>query len=129
MDLEPGENIIEIEAMKDDKVIDIVSRRVFRRSELIAKYKDVPEEFKREYFHMKENSDCVRCHVLEPTAYDRTPVSPATFNIEKYDIKKIISVTSTCYSCHKAIAASPYVHGPASVWSCLSCHDDTSSPK
>lgn len=129
VELELGENIIEIEMMKDDKVIDTVSRTVFRRSELTAKYRDVPAEFKREYFHMKDHPECAGCHALEPTEYDRTPVSPATFDNKKYDIKKIISVTSTCYSCHKAISTSPYVHGPASVWSCLSCHDDTSSPR
>ncbi len=128
--LEPGINTIEVIAFKDGNTVECITRSVFRRSDLSAMYKKVPAEFrKKERFHLKNNSECRECHVLDPTAFDKKPLSPATFDRGKYDMETIITSTSTCYSCHKSMNSYPYVHGPVSVWSCLSCHDPESSPK
>ncbi len=127
--LEPGENTIKISAYKLGKKTGSVIRNVFRRSDLNAKLRKIPSRFKRDYFHMEDNAECVECHVLTHSDYDRKPVSPTTFSNKKYDIETIVSTTSTCYSCHKPISSFPYVHGPVSVWSCLSCHDSDTSPK
>jgi predicted CXXCH cytochrome family protein len=130
VNLEPGINTIEIVALKEGSVVECITRSVFRRSDLSAVYKKVPAEYgEKDYFHMKDNPECAGCHVLNPTAFDEKPVSPATFDAGKYDMETIITSTSTCYSCHKSINSYPYVHGPSSVWSCLSCHDPESSPR
>ena len=128
INLEPGENEIVISAYKLGEKVGSVTRNVFRRSDLSAKLRKVPSRFRRDNFHMKENAECAECHALTHTEYDRKPVSPATFSNNKYDIKTIVSTTSTCYSCHKPISSYTYVHGPASVWSCLSCHDPDAEP-
>jgi predicted CXXCH cytochrome family protein len=36
---------------------------------------------------------------------------------------------STCYDCHRAMTAYPFVHGPVTIWSCLSCHNPRATPK
>ncbi len=126
--LEPGLNNIEIAALKEKTVVDRVVLSVFRRSDLISKYRVPPQGFKKTYFHAADRAACTKCHALEPGLFDRKPVSPATFPADAFDSVTVIAATSTCYSCHKALTAYPYVHGPASVWSCLSCHDPESAP-
>lgn len=125
----PGINRIDISATKKGKPVFDAALNVFRRSDLAAEYMKIPEGFKKDNFHMSDTARCAECHILEPREADRKPVSPASFIAEAFDKKTVIQSTSTCYSCHNKIAASPYVHGPVAVWSCLSCHDDKAAPK
>ncbi len=127
--LDPGINSIEIAALKGKTILDKVSLSVFRRSDLISRYRVPPPDFKKAYFHAGERAECTKCHAMEPGVFDRKPVSPATFSTEAFDNETVIAATSTCYSCHKGLTAYPYVHGPASVWSCLSCHEPGSEPR
>ena len=127
LELEPGTNRIELVALKNDALINKVIRDVFRRSYLIGAYKDWPPEFRRDSFHAIDRELCAECHQLEPGEVDRVPVSLSTLSAgASYDEKS--KKSSTCYSCHKNIMSFPFVHGPAAVWSCLSCHDENSKP-
>lgn len=127
--LTPGINKINITATKKGKSVFDVALNVFRRSDLAAEYMKIPAGFKKDNFHMRDNSMCAECHILEPKETDRKPVSPTSFMAEAFDKKTVVQATSTCYSCHNKIASAPYVHGPVAVWSCLNCHDDKSAPK
>ncbi len=127
--LELGINKIDITAIKEDNQVYNVTFSVFRRSDLVSEYRNSPSDFKKDYFHMGEHLQCKRCHALEPSIYDKKPISPASFIAEAFDNQAVIAATSTCYSCHNKITSYPYVHGPASVWSCLSCHDPETVPR
>jgi len=35
----------------------------------------------------------------------------------------------SCYTCHKRIVSYNYVHGPASVWACATCHSQNSAKR
>ncbi|MEW6599848.1 MAG: cytochrome c3 family protein [Nitrospirota bacterium] len=124
-----GVNKIGITASKKGVPVFETVLSAFRRSDLAAAFTKVPAGYTKEHFHMGDTSACTECHILEPKETDRKPVSPTSFIVEAFDKKTVIQATSTCYSCHKKLAASPYVHGPVVVWSCLSCHDDNSDPK
>jgi predicted CXXCH cytochrome family protein len=124
-----GSNRIDITATKKGKHVFDVTLNAFRRSDLESDYMKIPAGFKKDNFHMGDTSRCTECHILEPRETDRKPVNPTSFIAEAFDKKTVIQATSTCYSCHKKLAAAPYVHGPVAVWSCLSCHDDKSTPK
>ena len=125
-----GYNEIDVTAIKSSKLVGKNIIDVYRRSDLEKTYKDPPPGFKKNYFHMKEHSQCTGCHILTPGKSDRKPVNIAAFPIEDMRIEeKILAKTSTCYSCHKNIASYPFVHGPVAVWSCLSCHDPVTEPK
>ncbi len=120
-----GINRIDITAEKKGKLIDEIFFRVFRRSDLESIYRTPPSDFKKNYFHLNLHPECRDCHTLVPGEADRKPVTPVDFSKGPGDIG---GSGSTCYSCHKAITSLPYVHGPASVWSCLSCHDPQAVP-
>ncbi len=122
--LSVGLNKINITAMKNNKAADKVFLNVFRRSDLISMYKSPPEDFQKDYFHMKEWLPCAACHKLEPGESDKKPINIVSFEAETTkDIKETASSTSTCYSCHKGITSY------TSVWSCLSCHNPQAEPK
>lgn len=125
-----GLNSITITASKNNKLLEKVTLTIFRRSEIESSYKNPPSDFTKDLFHMNARKECSACHELTPKDADRTPVNIATYS-ELYfkDNLSYISKTSTCYSCHKKITSYPFVHGPASVWSCLSCHNSESIPK
>lgn len=118
-----GTSTIEVSVFKGEALVASFVRNVFRRSDLVSEYRKPPRSFKIPGFHMKDNPACKECHVLEASGYDKKPISPSTFAFEKISSEKMFAATSTCYSCHKNITKRPFVHGPASVWSCLSCHD------
>jgi predicted CXXCH cytochrome family protein len=119
-----GRNSIAIDVLKNSRQVDKVTFTVFRRSGLLSAYKDAPAGFKKDFFHMKDRSACAECHVLEPRDSDKQPINISTFAAETDAVDRKANVsTSTCYSCHMGIASYPFVHGPASVWSCLTCHD------
>jgi len=125
--LEIGTNRINLTAIKEDRLIGEIIFNVFRRSDLESKFKEPPAGFKKDYFHMKENSQCAPCHIMEPTGADKKSLQMIFSASENKAV--VDASSSTCYSCHKRIIAYPFVHGPASVWSCLSCHDPQAEPK
>ena len=98
-------------------------RNVFRRSDLVSEYRKPPRSFKKVQFHIEDHIQCKECHVLESGAQDRKSIRPGSDSPGAANGNKALTVSSTCSSCHNNITLSPYVHGPASVWSCLSCHD------
>jgi predicted CXXCH cytochrome family protein len=127
--LEIGVNKIEINAFKKGDKQGKIIFSAFRRSDLEATYSRPPTGYKKYYFHMTLRNECTKCHELSPSQFDMVPLNIAVLSAKtKEDRVKAIESTSTCYSCHKAITFSPFVHGPASVWSCLSCHDIDSMP-
>ena len=118
-----GINRIDITALKKDNRMDRVTLHVFRRSALVSEYRDAPSDYRKDYFHAKDRPQCAACHILEWSDIDKKSVNIATFSEEVLEEdKKAAAISSTCYSCHKGITSYPYVHGPASVWSCLTCH-------
>ncbi|MCK5138953.1 MAG: hypothetical protein KAQ85_03850 [Thermodesulfovibrionia bacterium] len=128
--LVPGVNRIDITAIKKDKQIDKLTLHVFRRSALVSEYKDAPSDYRKDYFHMEDRSQCSACHILEWRDTDKRSIDMATFSDEVLEKdKEAATISSTCYSCHKGITSYPYVHGPASVWSCLTCHVPDAKPK
>jgi predicted CXXCH cytochrome family protein len=129
VNLFPGKNRIHIVAEKDGIVNDTIVFEVFRRSNLLSEYSKAPYGFNKDYFHMRKNTECRNCHTLDPSDSDVRPINITTFRTEVHEDEISASrSTSTCYSCHKAITSYPYVHGPASVWSCLTCHNPDARP-
>lgn len=128
--IDVGINRIIIKALKGDELLDEAGINVFRRSDLESRYVKAPPEYEKDYFHMRKHEKCVRCHKLGPEEADKKPVNIAAFPSENLsEIRKEAEATSTCYSCHKGLLSYPFLHGPASVWSCLSCHDPGTEPK
>ncbi|MBI4847367.1 MAG: hypothetical protein HY808_02140 [Nitrospirae bacterium] len=125
--LTPGINRINITAVKDNITVGSITIEVFRSSELQSVFKDPPAGFQKDYFHMKDHGQCKGCHKLEPGDADRKPVNISGFRAEGLKDNNMFA-GSTCYSCHNGLTSSPFVHGPAAVWSCLSCHEAESKP-
>ena len=123
----PGVNSIGIVAVKENRTVGSVAFTVFQRSDLIGQYRDVPPGYRKDYFHMKSHDECSRCHTLSATSDDRKPVTLKTY-LQMASGKGVSAKASTCYSCHKGLTDYPYVHGPASLWSCLSCHSPSADP-
>jgi predicted CXXCH cytochrome family protein len=128
--LEVGINQIDIRAKKEDRTVDQVALAVFRRSDLVSKYKKPPAGFAKDYFHLRERAQCASCHhLLEPTEADRKAIDIETFAAEGLRDRAVVASESSCYSCHRGITSYTFVHGPNFVWSCLSCHDSQAEPK
>lgn len=73
-----------------------------------------PPQFTAQYFHSREQEGgCSGCHRLEAEPGDFTQGKPEDM---------------LCYSCHRGIQTGRHIHGPAAVWSCLSCHNPELSP-
>ncbi len=126
--IEIGFNNVDITAIKNAQQTDSITFSVFRRSDLASKYLTPPAGYQADNFHMKKNEQCAECHKMEPAVGDLKPVIPDSFNMEYNAKEAVLAATSTCYSCHKKITTYKYVHGPAAVWSCLSCHDRKGEP-
>jgi len=128
--LSVGNNMIQILAIKQGKIVNDIFINVFRRSELESIYVKPPAGFKKDSFHAKNRKECAGCHTLVPAPSDRKPVSMTAFPDEKmkgtYDQAASVS---TCFLCHKTLISYPFVHDPAAAWSCLSCHDQKAEPQ
>ncbi len=128
--LEFGINKINIRARKEDRIAAEAALNIFRRSDLFGSYEKPPAGFEKDYFHMKDRSQCAACHHLSGPA----EAENKTINIEAYAAegskdKAVVPADSSCYSCHRGITAYAFVHGPGFVWSCLTCHDVQGQPK
>jgi len=128
--LELGINQINITAKKQNKTVDQVSLAVFRRSDLVSKFKKPPAGFQKDYFHMKTQTQCTPCHhVLEPEDADNRTINIDTYAAEVSKSKPVVPDESSCYSCHRGITSYPFVHQADFIWSCLTCHDSQAEPK
>lgn len=107
-----GMNRIKVTALKDGRKIEETTAQIFYRSDLSSNSGTPPPGFRKYLFHNDENEKgCSPCHEL---------------NFGKVG-KKEGPDQSPCYSCHKKILGDyKFVHGPAAVWSCLTCHDGKS---
>jgi predicted CXXCH cytochrome family protein len=127
--LAPGINTVLITAIRSDTESERISFTVFLRSELEGIYKKPPAEYKKNHFHMGEHPQCIKCHVLTPNEYDKKPIPISVFIADALGgIKKSSAQASTCSSCHRGIISYRYIHGPSSVWGCLSCHNYQAMP-
>jgi len=128
--LELGINEINIRAKKEGGIVDEVALAVFRRSNLVSKYKKAPAGFQKDYFHRQDRSQCAACHhVLEPAEADNRTIDIETYAAEAAKIKAVVPTESTCYSCHRGITAYSFVHERNFVWRCLTCHDPQAEPR
>jgi predicted CXXCH cytochrome family protein len=128
--LEIGINEINIRAKKEARIVDEVTLDVFRRSDLVSKYKKPPAGFIKDYFHMRDRSQCGTCHhVLEPAEADNKSINIETYPAEVSKEKTVVPSESACYSCHRRITSYAFVHEPDFVWSCLTCHDSQAEPR
>lgn len=74
----------------------------------------VPARYAPRFFHTGEQeSECSGCHRLD--------AGPGDFQAKKPD-------DVLCRACHRDIIKAKYVHGPAALWFCLTCHDPAASP-
>ncbi|MEJ2431245.1 MAG: hypothetical protein P8075_20375 [Deltaproteobacteria bacterium] len=117
--LELGLNEINITAKKEGSIVDRVALAVFRRSDLVSKYKEPPAGFTKDYFHSQDRSQCEGCHhELEPGAADHKIINLETYAADPGKDKAVVPSESTCYSCHRGITSYSVVHGPNFVWTC-----------
>lgn len=107
--LSPGVNRIRVVALKEGKKTAEGSLTIFVRSDLDPTADTPPAGFTPYAFHNEAHEKaCTPCHRLDFKGMEETPAAP-----EK----------SPCYACHKRLlASSPFLHGPAAVWSCGMCH-------
>ncbi len=104
-----GVNKIEIIALKKDKLVDKAVLSIFRRSDLVSAYKNPPDSFKKDFFHVEEHPQCSSCHALKSGESDRKSINIITFSAEYLTAGKEAASASTCYSCHKRITSYPFV--------------------
>jgi predicted CXXCH cytochrome family protein len=111
--LTEGENRISIQVLKDEKVTAEKSITVFLRSSLMAEYAAPPSGFEKYTFHTSHNEiHCRLCHAEELRQGSKSQQD---------------GELPSCYTCHKRIVDKKYVHGPASVWACTTCHNTNST--
>jgi len=113
--LDFGTNRVEVEALEGDRVVAREQRELFFFSPISGEQQILPEGFAANPFHRPGGAPekCAACHVLESPKGDLSPAS---------------SAASSCYSCHQDLTKVKNVHGPASLWMCLACHNPTSAP-
>ena len=112
--LQLGLNRIAIEVVEGEKSPGQGELQLFFFSP-IAEDKEIPQGFASRPFHRtgETKEKCLACHLLEPQKADLAPRSPKD---------------SSCHTCHQGLNRFKQVHGPASLWNCLGCHDPKSSP-
>jgi len=104
----PGLNRIRVSGYKGGRALEDGEVAIFAKS-VLSSVVSAPIGFQKYTFHASgAEKNCMPCHRVEPGPSDMSPSSP-----EK----------SSCFSCHKGITDLKYVHGPASVWACPTCHN------
>lgn len=110
MDLSQGTNKIKLTAFRGQEVAEIKEIRVYVKSPFSQS--ELPARISEFRFHTAVNEKkCPTCHKMEIDREDANPASPES---------------SSCYICHKRMLKEKYIHGPAAMWLCLSCHDSKS---
>ncbi len=104
-----GMNTIELLGLSRGRVVDRKKIKIFFRSNLFPKFREVPAGFKRYFFHFIDNEkNCANCHNMEPVLSNLRPATP-----EK----------SPCYPCHSKKREHTFTHYPSEKSLCFSCHE------
>lgn len=108
-----GKNVITIDVFQGSNKADTLTTEVFYSPK--GEGLSVPIEFNSTQLHKAETEQfCTPCHNMNPTL---TQVNTS------------VGKANPCYTCHKKIIATDYVHGPAGTFSCAYCHALTSVPR
>lgn len=76
---------------------------------------EIPKEFKQTALHRADVEPlCAPCHTMEPTAQQ---------------VGDVPDKDNPCYGCHKRMGNQKFVHGPVSMYACVSCHPLNVMPK
>jgi len=113
--LEPGLNTITVKYFtrpagkkKDRRLLGSRTVQVYSKNDLFTGGV-VPPRFAPRPFHSRKNEkSCSNCHRMNVKPEDANPAKPERM---------------LCYACHKNVPTGEHVHGPAAVWTCLSCHN------
>jgi predicted CXXCH cytochrome family protein len=116
IELSYGMNDIKVVGLMKGKKVEEAATQIFFRSDLASAASSAPDGFNKFLFHDNASEKvCAPCHQLDFSSFGEGEMAA-----EK----------SPCYLCHKKILSNyAVVHGPAAVWSCLSCHDKKGTPK
>lgn len=106
--LAEGLNTVTVTGFRENKPVQERKLALFYRSALSERNSTAPASFRPNKFHnLDREKQCVQCHDLEQKA------------------KKESQDQSPCIQCHKKLLDFKFVHGPASVWDCTTCHSAT----
>jgi len=109
--LAEGYNTVTLIGSKKDGTTEEQKIALFYRSALSGRYNNAPDSFRPYNFHIRDREGkCIFCHDLGQKKANK--VSQDTEQ-------------SPCFQCHKRLLESKFVHGPASVWECTTCHNST----
>ena len=114
--LSGGINRIKIEGLRSGKAIAEKVVTVFRRSAISMHNYSPPSGFSQYTFHLPQNEETC----------GSSPCHGGEIGSSSGDQSKQGVENSPCYRCHKRILNYNYIHGPASVWECLTCHKENS---
>ncbi|PLX98692.1 MAG: cytochrome C [Desulfuromonas sp.] len=107
----PGKNSIRVEGYVQGKLVDNVDAEIYVLSDA---YELPPDGYRPFVMHVTQKEQlCTPCHNMNPSP-DQLALSTVDGN--------------PCGSCHKNLIAKKYVHGPAGVFQCVYCHDQSSRP-
>lgn len=108
-----GKNTITIDLYKGTAKEDSLTAEVFYAPK--GEGVSVPAEFSSSILHVAETERlCAPCHNMAPTL---TSVNTS------------VGKANPCYTCHKKMMNTDYVHGPAGTFSCAYCHALQGEPK
>jgi len=109
--LEEGLNTVSIKGFKNNVPIEEQKISLFYRSLLSQRNSTAPDAFRPYYFHTREReSKCTFCHDLGQRKANKEP----------QDVSQ-----SACVRCHEKLLDFKFIHGPASVGECATCHSST----
>lgn len=100
---DPGKNQVVVEAFKGEERVETATAEIFYfvGNDLAL----IPTEYKPIALHTPEREKvCVHCHNMS---------AAATAGVEK---------ESPCFTCHRKVLTTRYVHGPTGTYSCAYCH-------
>ena len=108
--LAEGKNRIRIQGLRAGETAEEKVFTVFLGSVLSEQFNTPPPSFAEYTFHTsKKEKICSPCHEEE---------------LRRGAQSQQVENQPACYTCHKRIVDAKFVHGPASVWACATCHKD-----
>ncbi len=110
---DPGKNEIIVDGLNGEKKIDTTTTEIFFSNKKIAA--DIYLKYKSNALHVPEiEKVCSPCHEMNPTSAQ---------------MDSSMDKKNPCYNCHKQLANTSFVHGPAGTFSCAYCHQLKGTPK
>jgi len=105
-----GKNVIVVEGYKQGAVVGKLSTEIYFQANPNV---FPPPKYRPFVMHVSQKEAlCSSCHEMSPTMEDLRNYSSA----------------NPCAACHKNLLNKKYVHGPAGVYQCVSCHDPSTRP-